>query len=124
MLLAFSDPQAPWPDININGNVIRKYTRFFLDLLAGINGSKKQEYFVTSHQIAGQNLSTVVRPAFTYGSKCWTRYDKFSRDLRKAEMKMCPISLAVTKLKTKLDHSKSEYIGGTSHIKKPRQTEK
>ena len=40
-------------------------------------------------------------------------YDKFGRDLTTAEMKMCRMSLGVTKL----DHIRSEHVRGTLHIK-------
>ena len=64
-------------------------------------------------KLKGKIYTTVVRPALTYGSKCWTMYEKFGRDLTTAEMKMCRMSLGVTKL----DHIKSEHIRGTLHIK-------
>ncbi|KAG4072377.1 hypothetical protein HA402_004309 [Bradysia odoriphaga] len=64
-------------------------------------------------KLKGKKYTTVVRPALTDGSKCWTMYEKFGRDLTTAEMKMYRMSLGVTKL----DHIKSEHVRGTLHIK-------
>lgn len=64
-------------------------------------------------KLKGKIYTTVVRPALIYGAKCWTMYDKFTRDLTTAEMKMCRMSLGVTKL----DHIRSDRIRGSLHIK-------
>jgi uncharacterized protein YllA (UPF0747 family) len=64
-------------------------------------------------KLKGKIYTTVVRPALTYGSKYWTMYEKYGRDLTTAEMKMCRMSLGVTKL----DHIKSQHIRGSLHIK-------
>lgn len=134
MFLPFSDPQAPSPDIMINGKVMPKCTSFkYLGSVVNTNGTCDED---VNHRISvgwlkwkqnsgvlcdkrmppklkGKIYTTVVRPALTYGSKCWTMYDKFGRDLTTAEMKMCRMSLGVTKL----DHIRSEHIRGTLHIK-------
>ena len=134
MFLPFSDPQAPSPDIMINGNVMQKCTSFkYLGSILNILGTCDED---ANHRVSvgwlkwqqnsgvlcdkrmppklkGKIYTTVVRPALTYGSKCWTMYDKFGRDLTTAEMKMCRMSLGVTKL----DHIKSERIRGALHIK-------
>src|ERR1700735_4369503 len=64
-------------------------------------------------KLKGKIYTTVVRPALTYGSKCWTMYEKYGRALTTAEMKMRRMSLGVTKL----DHIRSQHIRGTLHIK-------
>src|SRR6201989_873331 len=134
MFLPFSDPQAPSPDIMINGNVMPKCTSFkYLGSIINQTGSCDED---VNHRISvawlkwrensgvlcdkrmppklkGKIYTTVVRPALTYGSKCWTMYEKFGRDLTTAEMKMCRMSLGVTKL----DHIKSQHIRGTLNIK-------
>ena len=134
MFLPFSDPQAPSPDIMINGNVMPKCTSFkYLGSIINKTGSCDED---VNHRVSvawlkwqqnsgvlcdkhmppklkGKIYTTVVRPALTYGSKCWTMYEKFGRDLTTAEMKMCRMSLGVTKL----DHIKSKHIRGTLNIK-------
>ena len=113
MFLPFSDPQAPSPDIMINGNVMQKCTSFkYLGSILNILGTCDED---ANHRVSvgwlkwqqnsgvlcdkrmppklkGKIYTTVVRPALTYGSKCWTMYDKFSRDLTTEEMKMCRMS--------------------------------
>ncbi|XP_075217921.1 uncharacterized protein LOC142322729 [Lycorma delicatula] len=64
-------------------------------------------------KLKGRMYTTVVRPALTYGAKCWTRYEQFDRDLTTAEMKMCRMSHGMTKL----DHIRSERIRGSLQIK-------
>lgn len=64
-------------------------------------------------KLKGRVYTTVVRPALTYGAKCWTMYEQFNRDLTSTEMKMCRMSLGVTKL----DHIRSERIRGSLQIK-------
>lgn len=134
MYLPFSDPQAPTPDIMINGKVMPKCKSFkYLGSIINQTGSCDED---VNHRISvawlkwqqnsgvlcdkrmppklkGKIYTTVVRPALTYGSKSWTMYEKFGRDLTTAEMKMCRMSLGVTKL----DHIKSQHIRGTLNIK-------
>ncbi|XP_075217797.1 uncharacterized protein LOC142322607 [Lycorma delicatula] len=134
MFLAFSDAQAPSPDIMINGRVMPKCTSFkYFGSILNQRGGCEQD---VNHRITvawlkwqqisavlcdkrmqpklkGQMYTTVVRPALTYGAKCWTRYEQFDRDLTTAEMKMCRMSLGVTKL----DRIKSERIRGSLQIK-------
>lgn len=65
-------------------------------------------------RLKGRYYTTVVRPSMTYGSQCWTMYAHFKNKMTAAEMKMCRMSLGVTKL----DKIKSDRIRGTLHIKK------
>ena len=64
-------------------------------------------------KLKGKIYTTVVRPALTYGSKCWTMYERYERQLTTNEMKMCRMSLGVTKR----DHIKSKHIRATLHVK-------
>ncbi|XP_075213751.1 uncharacterized protein LOC142319959 [Lycorma delicatula] len=64
-------------------------------------------------KLKGRMYTTVVRPALTYGAKCWTGYELFDRDLTTAEMKMYRMSLGVTKL----DRIRSERIRESLQIK-------
>jgi hypothetical protein len=66
------------------------------------------------NKLKGRYYTTVVRPSMTYGSQCWTMYAKYKNQMTAAEMKMCRMSLGVTKL----DKIKSDQIRGTLHIKK------
>ena len=66
-----------------------------------------------SPKLEGKIYTTVYNGALTCGSKCWTMYEKYGRDLTTAEMKMCRMSLGVTKL----DCIKSQHIRGSLHIK-------
>ncbi|XP_075221337.1 uncharacterized protein LOC142324294 [Lycorma delicatula] len=110
MFLPFSDAQAPSPDIMINGRVMPKCTSFkYLGSILNQRGGCEQDvnYRITVAWLKRQQISAVlcdkrippklkgrmytavVRPALTYGAKCWTRYEQFDRDLTTAEMKMC-----------------------------------
>ncbi|XP_075233846.1 uncharacterized protein LOC142331698 [Lycorma delicatula] len=134
MFLPLSDAQASSPDIMINGRVMPKCTSFkYLGPILNQRGGCEKD---VNHRITvawlkwqqisavlcdkrmppklkGRMYTTVVRPALTYGAKCWTRYEQFDRDLTTAEMKMCRMSLGVTKL----DRIKNERIRGSLQIK-------
>ncbi|XP_075228197.1 uncharacterized protein LOC142328375 [Lycorma delicatula] len=64
-------------------------------------------------KLKGRMYTTLVRPALTYGAKCWTRYEQFDRDLTTAGMKMCRMSLGVTKR----DRIRGERKRGSLQIK-------
>lgn len=66
-------------------------------------------------KLKGKLYSTVVRPALLYGSQCWTLYKNYENKMTATEMKMCRMSVGVTKL----DHIRSTRIRGSLHIKKP-----
>src|SRR5687768_7719096 len=136
MYLPLSDPQAPSPDIMINGNVMPKCTSFkYLGSIINKAGSCDED---VNHRISvawlkwressgvlcdkrmppklkGKIYTTVVRPALIYGSKCWTMYENFGRGLTTVEMKMCRMSLGVTKLDRII--STYQHIRGTLNIK-------
>lgn len=38
--------------------------------------------------LKGKICTTMVRPALTYDSKCWTMYEEFGRELTTAETRM------------------------------------
>uniref|UniRef100_A0A336LYA8 CSON007526 protein n=1 Tax=Culicoides sonorensis TaxID=179676 RepID=A0A336LYA8_CULSO len=65
-------------------------------------------------KLKGKLYTTIVRPALTYGTQCWTMYAQYKNKMTAAEMKMCRMSLGVTKM----DKIKSERIRGSLHIKK------
>ena len=136
MFLPFSDPQAPTPDVMINGNVMPKCNSFkYLGSIINKSGSCDED---VNHRISvawlkwrqnsgvlcdkrmppklkGKIYTTVVRPALMYGSKCWTMYEKFGKDLLGRVRAIRHECLGVTKR----DHIKSQHIRGTLHIKEP-----
>ena len=66
-------------------------------------------------KLKGKLYKTVVRPALTYGSECWTRYKAYDDKMTAAEMKMLRMSHGVTKM----DRIKSSYIRGSLFIEEP-----
>ena len=64
-------------------------------------------------KLKGKLYTTVVRPAFLYGSESWTMYNSYNDKLTAAEMKMLRILAGVTKV----DHIKSSFIRGSLQVK-------
>lgn len=133
LFLPFSDKDAPVPDIMINNNIMPKCKSFkHLGSVLSENGSCNAD---VNHRISvawlkwqqnspifcdkkiprklkGRLHQTIVRPALTYGAKCWTMYRKYEQDLNTAEMKMIRMSMGVTKF----DHIKSIRIRKSMYI--------
>ncbi len=105
MFLPLSDPEAPSPVIMINGKVMQKCNSFkYFGSIINKTGSCDEG---VNHRISaawlkwrensgilcdkrmlpklkGKIYTTAVRPVHTYGSKCWTMYEKFGKDLTTA----------------------------------------
>lgn len=130
----FSDPHRPIPDIYLNGVVLPKCEKFKY-LGSMINNEATCDDDI-NHRVSvgwmkwrensaifcdrkmppklkGKLYTSVVRPALTYGSQCWTMYKKYESKLTAAEMKMLRMTAGVTKL----DRIRSTKIRGSLHVK-------
>lgn len=132
----FSDPEAPSPDIYLNGVMLPKCEKFkYLGSMINVEATCDSDI---NHRISvgwmkwkqnssvfcdkrmplklkGRLFTTVVRPALTYGSQCWTMQKKFESKVTATEMKMLRMTTGVTKL----DKIKSSRIRGSLQIKTP-----
>ncbi|GAB0089080.1 hypothetical protein DMENIID0001_035590 [Sergentomyia squamirostris] len=136
MFCPFSDPTRPTPGLYINGVQLGTCTKFkYLGSVVNNDATCEDD---VNHRISvgwmkwrensgvfcdkkmprklkGRLYKTVVRPALTYGSECWTMYKKYESKLTATEMKMLRMSAGVTKL----DHIKSTFIRGSLFVENP-----
>jgi len=132
----FSDPSRSTPDIYLNGVALPRCEKFkYLGSVINAEASCDSDI---NHRISvgwmkwrqnsavfcdkrmppklkGKLYTSVVRPALTYGSQCWTMQKKYESKLSATEMKMLRMTAGVTKL----DRIKSSKIRGSLHVKVP-----
>ncbi|XP_063708920.1 uncharacterized protein LOC134837472 [Culicoides brevitarsis] len=130
----FSDPDSGTPDIFLDGCLLKKIDHFkYLGSMVENDGSCDADL---NHRIStgwmkwqqnssvfcdkkmppklkGRLYTTVVRPALTYGTECWTMTAKHKQKLTSAENKMLRMSAGVTLL----DKIQSKYIRGSLKVK-------
>lgn len=123
----FADTASPKPEILIRTDVISasssfKYLGSVVDSVSDCSSNVNHRISVgwlrwqqntpmfcdkkMPKKLKGKLYKTVVRPALTYGAKCWTFYDKHKQRLKTTEMKMLRMSLGVTRK----DKHRYEYI--------------
>lgn len=134
MSCMFHDTQAPTPDIMLDSVPLPKCTSFkYLGSVVNQQGDCDQD---VNHRVSvgwlkwqqntplfcdkrmpvklkGKLYSTVVRPALTYGAKCWTLNSSNLQRMNTTEMKMLRMSAGVTRK----DRIRNTHIRGTLHVK-------
>lgn len=130
----FEVPANPTPDLYLDGQLLKSCRKF--KYLGSILSEDTKCEDDLNHRVSvgwmkfqqnsailcdrkmpaalkGKIYATVIRPALTYGTECWTTYESYKSKMRSTEMKMLRMSLGVT-LKDKI---RSTNVRGSLKVK-------